>query len=113
MNVYITKAIQALSPQKRVEIENKLKLALSRFGQMFDSVNLALSTTKDSFNSQRINCSIEIALQTGEVLKADISASSEEEALESAVQRIKRNLERHRKLMFNCNTYQNHGVIEK
>ena len=113
MNVRIAESALVLSPQQRSTVEEKLKLALSRFGQMFDDIIVRLEALDDSFNAEQVKCNIEIELQSGEILKAEIMSSDFQEALENATQRIKRNLERHRKLLFNCNTYQNHGVIEK
>jgi ribosomal subunit interface protein len=113
MNVRIAESELDLSPEQRSTVEEKLKLALSRFGQMFEDINVHFSTIADSFDAKQVRCAIELELQSGEILKAEVTSSTQVEALESATQRIKRNLERHRKLLFNCNTYQNNGVIEK
>jgi ribosome-associated translation inhibitor RaiA len=113
MNVRIAESALVLSPQQRASVEEKLKLALSRFGQLFEYIYVSFAAIDDSFDANQVSCYIELELQSGEMLKVEVTSTTTEEALENATHRIKRNLERQRKLRFNRNNYQNHGVIEK
>lgn len=113
MNIRITDQADALTPQGRSFTEEKLKLALSRYIQILSDVSVVFTKATEPFDSKHIDCVLVITLQSGDKLKADITAVTVNDALESAIQRIKRSLERYRKAMFKSDQYYKNSVIEK
>lgn len=94
-------------------LDESIKLSLSRFSQIYDTVNLDLSAHTDVFDDKQLTCEIVLETRSKEAIKVKVVASTLSDVINGCLHRVKRNIERKRKVANSKHRSQLVQMIEK